>query len=123
MSRREPPTSIRDQALALRRRRRRTVAALAATAAAAVLLAIVAAAFAACGGGHPPAPAAALAAVTAELATAERIDLPRRVELYGTVEAERTVAVSTRVMAVVIAIHAQVGDAVRRGQLLAEIDL
>ena len=91
-------------------------------AATAVLPAIVAATLAACGGGHPPAPAAAPAAVTAELATAERIDLPRRVDLYGTVEAERTAAVSTRVMAVVTAIHAQAGDAVRRGQLLAEID-
>ena len=86
------------------------------------LLAITAMTLAACGGGHATAPAAAPAAVTAELATAERIDLPRRVELYGTVEAERTAEVSARVMAVVTAIHAQAGDAVRRGQLLAEID-
>ena len=101
---------------------RRRAAAVALVALVAVVAAIAAMVLVACGGGHAPAPAAAPAAVTAELAKAERIDLPRRVELYGTVEAERTAEVSARVMAVVTAIHAQAGDAVRRGQLLAEID-
>jgi membrane fusion protein, multidrug efflux system len=92
----------------------RWVAGLALAAAAAVL--------AACGGGHETAPPAPPPAVTAELATAERIEVPRRVELYGSVEAARTASVSTRVMAVVTAVRAQVGDEVRAGQLLAEID-
>ncbi len=78
--------------------------------------------FTACGGGHESAPAPEPPAVTAELAAAERIDLPRRVDLAGSVEAESTAAVSTRVMARVTAVRAQVGDRVRRGQLLAEID-
>ena len=58
----------------------------------------------------------------ARLATAERLEAPREVELYGTVEAERIAAVSTRVMAMVTAIRVRTGERVRRGQLLIEID-
>ena len=75
-----------------------------------------------CGGGRgtdaPPPPPT----VRAELATAERVELPRRIEVVGTVEAERTAAVATRVTAMVTAVHAQAGDRVGRGELLVEID-
>ncbi len=76
----------------------------------------------ACGGHEPAAEMAEPSPVRAALATAERVEAPRQVELYGTVEAERTAAVSARVMAMVTAVHVQVGDAVRSGQLLLEID-
>jgi RND family efflux transporter MFP subunit len=60
--------------------------------------------------------------VSARLASAERLEMPRYVELYGSVEAERTAAVSTRVMAMVTAVRVRTGERVRRGQLLIEID-
>ncbi len=62
------------------------------------------------------------ATIRAPLAQAERLELPTRVELFGTVEAEKTASVSTRVMAMVTAVHVQAGDSVRRGQLLLDID-
>jgi RND family efflux transporter MFP subunit len=63
-----------------------------------------------------------VATIRAPLAQVERLEVPTRVELYGTVEAEKTASVSTRVMAMVTAVHVQAGDPVRQGQLLLDID-
>jgi membrane fusion protein, multidrug efflux system len=76
----------------------------------------------ACGGSHPPAAAAGPEPVAALLARAERISLPNETELAGTVEAERSAAVSSRVMALVTGVHARVGERVAAGQLLVTID-
>lgn len=65
---------------------------------------------------------AAAGTVDAPLARAERVEVPRTIDLYGTVEADRTVDVSARVMAQITAVHVAAGDTVRRGQTLLEID-
>ena len=77
---------------------------------------------AACAPHEPAAGDAERAVVRARLATVERLETPQLVELYGTVEAERTAAISTRVMAMVKAVGVRAGERVRRGQLLLEID-
>lgn len=64
----------------------------------------------------------ALATVRAQLGLADRSDQAERLELSGTVEAERVSAVSSRVMAPVLAVHVQLGDFVRKGQVLVSID-
>lgn len=86
-------------------------------------LAAASALLAACGGepGHGSA-GVTPEPVRAPLGRAERIELPRRLEVAGTVEAGRTAAVSARVMAMVTAIHADAGERVERGQLLVSID-
>lgn len=77
----------------------------------------------ACGGaGHDTGEPAEAPVVRAALGTAERTVIPRRVEIQGTVEADQTSSVSTRVMAQVTAVHVAAGDTVRRGQVLLEID-
>jgi RND family efflux transporter MFP subunit len=73
-------------------------------------------------GAHQPPPAAEPAPVRAALASAERLELGAALELAGTTEAARSAAVAGRVMAVVTAVRAQVGDEVRAGQVLAELD-
>jgi RND family efflux transporter MFP subunit len=60
--------------------------------------------------------------VSARLGTAERVTSAARTELSGTVEADRVAAVSTRVMATVTAVPVRLGDTVRAGQTLVEID-
>ncbi|MCX7894665.1 MAG: efflux RND transporter periplasmic adaptor subunit, partial [Thermoanaerobaculum sp.] len=60
--------------------------------------------------------------VRARVAEARREQRVERVALMGTVEAEKTAAVSSRVMATVLAVHVKPGDRVRRGQVLVEID-
>jgi RND family efflux transporter MFP subunit len=77
---------------------------------------------AACAGREEAAAPAAPSAVSARLASAEKVLSPVTLELPGTVEADRTAAVSSRVMATVPAVHVQAGDRVRRGQVLVEID-
>ena len=78
---------------------------------------------AACGGGARHEGAAAdLAPVTATVAKAAAIDVPQRAEVYGAVEADRVSAVSSRVMATVTAVRVNLGDAVRKGEVLVEID-
>lgn len=79
-------------------------------------------ALAACGTSHEPAPAPTPDPVQARLAQAERLTLPNETELSGVVEAERTAAVSSRVMAIVTAVHARLGERVATGQLLVTID-
>jgi len=76
---------------------------------------------AACGGKHE-AKEAAPAPVTAVVVTAEASDLAERVELYGTVEAAKTAAISSRVMANVVAVPVKPGDLVSQGDVLVEID-
>lgn len=60
--------------------------------------------------------------LSAPVALAERLEVPRTLELYGTVESDRTASVSSRVTAPVTAVHAAAGDTVSRGQVLLEID-
>ncbi|MGB5879102.1 MAG: efflux RND transporter periplasmic adaptor subunit [Thermoanaerobaculia bacterium] len=60
--------------------------------------------------------------IVASTASVERLEVASEIEIFGTVEAERTAAVSSRVMAMVTAVRVQTGDEVRRGQLLLEID-
>ena len=62
------------------------------------------------------------AVVRARVAEAIRVDLPLEVEIYGTVEPERTAAVSTRVMAMVTSVKVVAGDRVDRGQVVIGID-
>jgi multidrug efflux pump subunit AcrA (membrane-fusion protein) len=77
---------------------------------------------AACGGHEPAAPAEPAGTVEALSATAERLEVPSEVELFGTVEAETTATVSARVMARVTAVKVGTGDAVAAGQVLLTID-
>lgn len=65
---------------------------------------------------HEPEP------VRARLATAERVELASELEIAGTVEAATSSFASSRVMALVTAVPARLGDRVRRGQLLVAID-
>ncbi len=76
------------------------------------------------GCGHPEEPghAARPEVVRAPAATAELVEVPLAVDLFGTVEAERTAAVSARVMAMVTAVEVRAGERVARGQSLLEID-
>ncbi len=60
--------------------------------------------------------------MAAATSLAEKASLPERVTLYGTVTADRTAAVSSRVMANVVAVPARVGQAVAAGDVLVEID-
>jgi RND family efflux transporter MFP subunit len=75
-----------------------------------------------CGGREATTPASDAVTVEAELAAAVRIEVPSTVDIFGTVEADKTASVSTRIMAMVTAVRAQTGDAVGAGQALLEID-
>jgi len=85
-----------------------------------ILIGVVSVALAACGAG--PKASVTQSPVQARIVKVEGAKLPNLVELYGTVEAARTAALSSRVMATVTAIHVKPGDAVKVGQLLLEID-
>lgn len=76
---------------------------------------------AACGGGSHEPPAAP-AAVSAALAAAEARTVPLRIEVAGSVEAERSASVGSRVMANVVAVRVKAGDLVKAGDVLVEID-
>jgi membrane fusion protein, multidrug efflux system len=77
---------------------------------------------ASCGGGHETVVSPAAPAVRAELASVAELAAAQKVELYGTVSADRSAAVSSRVMATVTAVLVGAGDTVRIGQTLIEID-
>jgi RND family efflux transporter MFP subunit len=80
-------------------------------------------ALAACGGTPPESAApSAPAPIAARVGTAERAAAAARTELAGTVAAEKSTAVSSRVMAMVTAVHVELGDEVRAGQALVSID-
>ncbi len=85
-------------------------------------LSLALAILAACGGRHEPGPASEPPAVTARVAVAERVAVTRRAEIAGTVVAERTTTVSARVLAMVSAVHVEMGDEVSAGQALLSID-
>lgn len=72
--------------------------------------------------GHPSASNAEPERVTVRLAAAERVTQAARTGFAGVVAADRSAAVSSRVMATVTAVHAQLGDSVTAGQPLLSID-
>jgi RND family efflux transporter MFP subunit len=76
----------------------------------------------ACGGSHEVETETVESTISAPVATAERLEAAQEVEVFGTVEAEQTAAVSVRVMAMVTAVRVKAGDEVHKGQLLLEID-
>jgi len=76
----------------------------------------------ACGGSHDVEPETTHSTISASVATVERLDAAQEVQVFGTVEAEQTAAISVRVMAMVTAVRVKAGDVVTKGQLLLEID-
>jgi RND family efflux transporter MFP subunit len=77
----------------------------------------------ACGADRQAAPAPPqLPPISVRVAIAERAAADRRVELTGVVAAEKSSAVSSRVTAMVTAVHVALGDEVRAGQTLVSID-
>ncbi len=85
-------------------------------------VAVMAVVLVACGGSRTAAKEAAPAPVSARVAVARSLSMTQSVELFGSVEADRTAAVSSRVMATVTAIPVKQGDTVHAGQVLVEID-
>lgn len=85
---------------------------------------VVSAASAGCSGPHSPSKKSpsSPSPVSATTAIAEKASLPDRLTLYGTVTADRSAAVSSRVMANVVAVPARVGQSVAAGDVLVEID-
>ena len=77
---------------------------------------------AACGGSREAAQLPEPPPVSARFAVAERLASESRTGFAGTVAAERSTAVSSRVMAMVTAVHVQLGDTVAAGQALLSID-
>jgi multidrug efflux pump subunit AcrA (membrane-fusion protein) len=69
---------------------------------------------------EPAADAAKPVDVTA--ASVEQVEWPSTFETGGVVRAALTVAVSSRIVAPIIAIHVRAGDRIRRGQPLVELD-
>ena len=86
-----------------------------------LLGAAAAASLGACSSPHSPSKKD-LPPVSAATALVERASLPDRLTLYGTVTADRTAAVSSRVMANVVTVPARVGQSVSAGDVLVEID-
>lgn len=76
----------------------------------------------ACGDSHPSATHVAAATVQARTTQAEILEIPRVIEVHGTVEATQIAAVSARVMAMVTSVPVTAGQQVKKGQLLVEID-
>lgn len=62
------------------------------------------------------------AVVRAPTGAASEIERPLEIEIFGTVEADRTATVSARVMAMVTVVRVHAGERVARGQTLLEID-
>ncbi|HSB63936.1 MAG TPA: efflux RND transporter periplasmic adaptor subunit [Thermoanaerobaculia bacterium] len=85
---------------------------------------VATAVLAGCGASHDPSKKSpsSLSPVSAATATVERASLPDRLTLYGTVTADRSAAVSSRVTANVVAVPARVGQSVAAGDVLVEID-
>ena len=82
----------------------------------------------ACGGGEAATPAAgpgaqgAARALPVAAAPVVRRDLARSVQVAGAVEPVRVIGVNSQTSGTVLAIHAEEGDRVRGGALLAELD-
>ncbi|MGZ5429586.1 MAG: efflux RND transporter periplasmic adaptor subunit, partial [Thermoanaerobaculia bacterium] len=84
---------------------------------------VAAAVLAGCGASHDPSKkSSSPSPISAATASVERASLPDRLTLYGTVTADRTAAVSSRVTANVVAVPARVGQTVAAGDVLVEID-
>ena len=89
---------------------------------------VAAAVLSGCGASHDPSKksssssSSSLPPVTAATALVERASLPDRLTLYGSVTADRSAAVSSRVTANVVAVPARVGQTVAAGDVLVEID-
>lgn len=60
--------------------------------------------------------------IRSRVAEAVRLESPVEVEIYGTVESDRTAAISARVMAMVTSVKVRAGNRVARGQVVLEID-
>ncbi|HEX7528631.1 MAG TPA: efflux RND transporter periplasmic adaptor subunit, partial [Thermoanaerobaculia bacterium] len=84
---------------------------------------VAAAVLAGCGASQDPSKkSSSPSPISAATALVERASLPDRLTLYGTVTADRSAAVSSRVTANVVAVPARVGQAVNAGEVLVEID-
>ncbi len=77
---------------------------------------------AACGKPHQTEAPAELSPVAARMGVAERTASEARTGFAGTVAAQQSSAVSSRVMAMVTAVHVDLGDTVAAGQALLSID-
>jgi len=75
-----------------------------------------------CGGSRPDAESAQPTPIRARLGAAESASAAGRTAHSGTIQAEKSAAVSSRVMAMVTAVHVRLGDQVAAGQLLLTID-
>ncbi len=87
--------------------------------AAALLLAALAAG---CGGGSAAARAGGAPAVPVQVAVAVQLDVPRRVESIGTVQAQRSVSVKSQVDGIIAQVHFQEGQEVKAGDALVTLD-
>jgi RND family efflux transporter MFP subunit len=87
-----------------------------------LLPALLASLLAGCTGPQGESTAPPMPAVRSRVVAAARAEIPTRVELQGSVEAERTAAIAARVMATVTAVHVRAGERIERGQLLLSID-
>lgn len=87
-----------------------------------VSVSLVALALMACGDDQTVGPSSDPPPIYARVAVAERFTAERRTELTGTIVAEKSTAVSSRVMAMVSAVHVELGSVVRAGQILVSID-
>jgi RND family efflux transporter MFP subunit len=75
-----------------------------------------------CGKDVGPPPRAAEAVSGVRLATVQFQGVPDEIEAPGTVQSAATAPVAARVMATVLEVAVREGDAVRRGQLLVQLD-
>jgi RND family efflux transporter MFP subunit len=88
----------------------------------ALLLATTLLAVPACSRHQPSDSPAAGAVLEARTEPAELTEVPRFVDLHGTVEATKTAAISARVMAMVTGVRVATGDTVTAGQPLVDLD-
>jgi len=89
---------------------------------AAIAIAMTGVLAAACGHGDKAAPTAQPAPVRARVENVDRVVGPQWVEVYGTTEADRQTAISSRVMATVTAVPVREGQSVAAGAVLVVID-
>jgi RND family efflux transporter MFP subunit len=75
-----------------------------------------------CGRRDTPAAAAAPAPVAVTLVPVQRVDVPRTVEITGTIFATEDVAVAAKVSGRIISLGADLGDVRSSGDVLAQVD-